>query len=196
MLSTASGSEVKRGKAFLFMTFGAMLIIANLLLVQQNKQLKVSASVPDRSLELKPGEQLPPLRGLDLNGNSMRFDYSADGMKTLLMVFSPGCRACKENMPAWKAVIKQMGRENYRMIAVSLAPEGAKDYVSQYGLADIPVIAEIDPRDRVAYNLMLTPQTILINPDGTVEKVWTGLIDSRTQGDVERTLNVKLSATK
>ena len=140
MSSTASGSEVKKGKAFLFMTFGALLIIANLLLVQQNKQLKVSAAVGDRSLELKPGEKLPPLRGVDMDGNSLSFGYSSDGMKTLLMVFSPGCGACKENMPAWKTIINQMKREDYRMIAVSLKPEGAKDYASRYGMDRIPVI--------------------------------------------------------
>jgi len=196
MSSTASDYEVKKGKAFLFMTFGALLIVANLLLVQQNKQLKVSAGGVDRSLELAPGKKLPPLRGLDLNGNSLSFDYNAVGIKTLLLVFSPGCRACKENMASWKAIMNQLGRENYRMIAVSLKSEGAHDYASRYGLIDIPVIAEIDPKDRVAYNLVLTPQTILINPDGTTEKVWTGLIDSRTRGDIERTLNIDLSATK
>lgn len=38
----------------------------------------------------------------------------------------------------------------------------------------IPVIAEADARDKMAYKLTGTPLTILVRSNGIVEKVWPG----------------------
>jgi len=81
---------------------------------------------------------------------------------------------------------------SFRVIAVSLIAQGTREYISRYDLNTIPVIAEPDPEVRVAYNLLLTPQTILISSDAKVEKVWTGVLRGEKQKELEQSLNVQL----
>jgi hypothetical protein len=54
--------------------------------------------------------------------------------------------------------------------------------MTQHELTDVPVIAEVDPKNRVSYEMTVTPQTILIDSDGKVEKVWTGFIQGDERG--------------
>lgn len=176
----------------LMIFFGAVLLFANVLLVQQNKKLKVQASRPDRALEIKPGTALPPLKGIDSNGEGHIINYGQDSRKTVLLVLSPRCYACEENMPNWKAIINGLDRRSFRLAAVSLQSEGFKEYASRHGINQVPILTKIDPKYRVAYNLALTPQTILIDADGKVEKVWTGLLQGEDKRNVELALNVRL----
>jgi hypothetical protein len=171
---------------------GATLLIVNGLLVRQNKQLKVLASRPDRVLEIRPGTALPPLEGIDSNGNRQRIDYGEDSRKTVLLVFSPRCGACEKNMPNWKAIINGLDRDSFRLAAVSLQTEGFKEYVIRHGISEAPALGIIDPKYRVMYNLALTPQIILIDSEGKAERVWTGLLQEEDKESVEQSLNVRL----
>jgi peroxiredoxin len=184
--------EAKNKVTTLLTFFLALLLVVNVLLAQQNKNLRALASRPDRALELKPGTALPPLEGIDGDGNRQSVSYGQGSRKTVLLVFSPRCRACKENMPNWKAIINGLDRQSFRLAAVSLQSGGVKEYANQYGINQVPILTEIDPKYRVAYNLGLTPQTILINSDGKAEKVWTGLLQGEDKKDIERALNVQL----
>ena len=178
--------------ALLMVFLGGALLLINLLLIQQNEKLRVLASKPDRALEVKPGTALPPLEGLDNNGDRRTFSYGQDSRKTVLFVLSPRCRACEENMPNWKAIIKGLDRRSFRLAGVSLQSEGFKEYASRHGINQVPILTKIDPKYRVAYNLALTPQTILIDADGKVEKVWTGLLRGEDKQNVELALSVRL----
>ena len=75
---------------------------------------------------------------------------------------------------------------------VSLQSEGLKEYANRSGIKQIPILTEIDPKGRVDYGLALTPQIILIDVDGKVEKVWTGLLRGEDKQGVEMALNVRL----
>src|SRR5262249_34406476 len=165
-----SNSKVE---ALLTLLVGGVLLFMNVLLVQQNKRLKILAGKPDRALEVKPGTALPPLKGLDRNGNRHSIDYGQDSRKTVLLVLSPRCHACEENMPNLEAIINGLDRRSFRLAAVSLQSEGFKDYASQRGINQVPLLTKINPKQRGAYNLALTPQTILIDDRGEVGKAWT-----------------------
>jgi peroxiredoxin len=178
--------------ATLMFVLGATLLLVNVLLVQQNKKLKVLASRADRALEVKPGTALPPLEGFDINGAKHSVDYGRDSRKTVLLVLAPRCQACEENMPNWEAIINGIDQRSFRLAAVSLQSEGVKEYASRHGINQIPVLTKIDPKYRVRYNLALTPQTILIAADGKVEKVWTGVLRGEDKHDLELALNVQL----
>ncbi len=170
----------------------SVLFIVNILLVQQNNKLKVLASRPDRALEAKLGSTLPPLEGIDTNGNKQKIAYGQDSRKTALFVFSPRCHACEENMSNWQTIIKTVDPKSFRLAAVSVQPEGVKEYASQHSLNRIPVLSTLDPKYKVTYNLALTPQILLIDAEGKVEKVWTGLLQGNDKQDVGLALNVRL----
>jgi hypothetical protein len=178
--------------ALLMVVLSAALLLVNILLVQQNKKLKVLASRPDRALEVKTGTALPPLEGFDSNGAWHRVDYGQDPRKTVLLVLAPRCPACEENMPNWRAIINGLDRRSFRLVAASLQSEGLNEYASRHGIKQVPILTKIDPKYRVAYNLALTPQIILIDADGKAEKVWTGLLRGEDKQDVELALNVRL----
>jgi peroxiredoxin len=192
MNSSLSVCKANDRVAALLMFFGAVLLLVNVLLVQQNKKLKVLAGRPDRALEARPGTALPPLEGIDSDGNRRTLNYGQGSRKTVLLVFSPRCSACEENMPNWKAIINGLDRRAFQIAAVSLQAEGVKEFAGRHGIGRIPIFAKIDPKYRIAYNLALTPQVILIDSGGKVEKVWTGALRGEGQQDVERALNVRL----
>lgn len=165
--------------SFSFAALSIALLAINLLLAQQNKQLKFYAGERDHSFGLNAGKQLPPIEGFDVAGNKLSLSYRGDGRKTLLLVFSPGCRYCHENMPNWQRVVNQLNTKEYRVIAISLKSEGAKEYMTNYNLTDVPLITELSPKVRTAYGLSVTPLSVLIDADGKAEKVWAGLLQER-----------------
>jgi peroxiredoxin len=178
--------------ATLLAIVGIALLLSNVLLVHQNNRLKVLASRPDRTLEVKLGKTLPPLEGVDSNGNKQSINYGQDSRKTVLLVLSPRCRACEESKQDWEAIITGLDRQSFRIAGVSLQAEGFKEFASWHGITQIPILTEIDPKYRVAYNLALTPQIILIDSGGKVEKVWTGLLQRDDKQEVEQSLNIRL----
>lgn len=192
MPKLSSVYQVSLTTALLVVISGLVLGLMNMLLLKQNIEMKASADQGARSLVLQPGAQLPPLDGLDTAGNKTSFKYGEDTRKTLLMVFSPGCGACKANMPNWQALAKDLDPQSYRIVTASLMAEGTQAYLEKYGLDALPAIAEPDAEDRLSYNLVLSPQLILIGADGKTEKVWTGALQNADKADVEKTLNVTL----
>ena len=192
MKSSALVCESNRRAVTLLTIVGFVLLIVNVLLVQQNKKLKIMAGRPDRALEVRPGTALPTLEGIDSNGDRQSITYGQDSRKTVLLVLSTRCSACVENMPNWQAIINRLDQQSFRLAAVSLQSEGFKEYASRHGINQIPVLTKFDPKYRAAYNLALTPQIILIDTDGKVEKVWTGLLQKEDKQEVELALNVRL----
>jgi peroxiredoxin len=181
---------------FLFVLLGAALVALNVGLVVQNRTLKAAAAGGggSRAIVLPPGKSVPALAGLDSEGRQLVFDYGSDPRKTLLLVFSPRCPYCTKNMPNWNALTLGLDEKEFRVVAVSTVPDGVKEYAEKHGLNNIPVITTPDPKDKVAYEMNVTPQTVLIGPDGTVEKVWTGLIQGAERDDIQKYLGVSLPA--
>ena len=184
--------EVRRPTALLFIVLGFTLTVTNVLLAMQNNRLKIMSAKPERKLEIETGTMVPPLEGIDLHGVKQRLSYGQDERKTLFLVFSPNCGACKENMPNWELMLKQIKEKQLRIVALSLDPSGVNNYISRYNLEGITVMSELEPRSRVAYNLVVSPQTILVDSEGRVEKVWTGVIEDKQKQDLEQTLAVRL----
>lgn len=192
MSSTSSAYEISRRKVLLFLLLVITLVVMNAVLVLQNRSLK---SGEGRSLVLRPGKVVPALAGVDADGRKVTFDYEQDTRKTVVLVFSPRCTYCKENMPNWQAITRNFDSKSFRVVAVSSHPEGVKEYAAEHGLTNVPVIAEPDPKHRVEYEMNMTPQTILIDPKGKVEKVWTGLIQAGERAEIEQALRLKLPSS-
>jgi hypothetical protein len=183
-------SVIDKRKAVLSIAM-VVLVVINFMLIQQNRALKTYAGTSKSYTQLQPETMLPPLDGTDPDGKKVSVGYEQENRKTLMLVFSPRCRACNENMPNWQALLKKIDRNAYRVVAVSLMADGAGEYLERYGIDNLITIAEIDPADKATYNLTLTPQTVLIDSDGKAEKVWLGILGDEKIADIERTLNVR-----
>ena len=190
MSDLSSGYKISKKAAILFVLLVTALIALNASLIIQNRSLRASAGT--RSPVLHPGTIVPSLSGKDLDGKDFTLSYTNDPRKVVLLVFSPRCGFCNRNMPNWKAILQSLDRNSYRIVAVSILSDGVKEYVSQQKLTDVPIIAEVDPKGRVSYEMNVTPQTILINSDGKVEKLWIGLFSPDDRSDVEQSFSLKL----
>ena len=95
-----------------------------------------------------------------------------------------------------EAIIRGVDKTTFRVAGVSLVPSGTKEYTARHNFADILLMTEIKPESKSAYKLGMTPQTILIDASGKVEKIWTGLIRGEAQKEVEQLLGVKLPTNK
>ena len=187
--------SINNKTALLFLALAVTLAVVNILLLKQNYELKaLLGKYPTEAAELKPGTALRPLEGLDAEGTKLIIGYGQDNRKTLLLSFIPGCEACEKNMPYWKAIIKDLDKNAYRLVGVSLITETSliKEFTSRYELNDLPIIATLNSDCREAYQLKSTPQTILISADGRVENVWTGIIEGEKRKQVESSLGIKL----
>jgi peroxiredoxin len=141
---------------------------------------------------LKEGTIVPAISGLDLNGNKISLNYQDDPRKAIMLVFSPRCAYCTENMPNWQTIAQSIDQKQYRIMAVSTTRDGVNEYVAKNGFPDVPIIADVEPKSRVTYDMNVTPQTILIDSQGRVEKIWVGLIQPDEQTEVKRFLGLNL----
>lgn len=145
-------------------------------LLEQNKELAKLATAKVRSEQLLPGDKVPPLLGFDVRGGRLKFEYGPRKRETLLLVFSPHCRACALNWHAWQEVLAVVNRKVLRVALVDPTASVGVNFLEAHGLAGTTVFAQVDPDLWLAYKLGLTPETILISPRGRVDGLWVGVL--------------------
>lgn len=192
MAQLSAGYTISKRGALLLTVLILTLLVLNVSLVVQNRKLRTAGAVGTRSVALKEGSVVPALSGLGLDGNKITLNYQNDPRKAVMLIFSPNCGYCTDNMPNWQAIAKSLDRKQYRILAVSTSNDGVKEYITEHSLPDVPVIADVEPKSRVSYEMNVTPQTILIDSQGKVEKVWTGVLQQDERTEVGRSLGLKL----
>jgi peroxiredoxin len=165
-----------------------VLLAANIALIHQNSQLKSQLSLPPPALEAAAGTQMPDLRGFDPEGKPVEVEYGKDPRKVLVLVFSPTCPFCDQNWPKWEQVISSLDRSVVRPVGVDVTSTAKTPFLSQHQLTGLPVLEKVDPRVMLNYRFQLTPQTILLDPAGKVEKVWTGVMTDSAVADLKQRL--------
>jgi len=166
-------------------------VITNLILLRKNRELQSYIDEQRQSSGLNVGEVVSPIEGLDVNGSPVGFRYNEDPRKTIILVFSPDCDYCTQTMPLWRSIIARVDKSAFRIFAVSLYPAGSKEYASAQGLDSIPVMARMFFGGANSYKFGLSPETILVGANGTVEGVWKGLVDAPTQKEMEQALGIE-----
>jgi len=164
----------------------AVLLAANIALIHQNSQLKAQLSLPPPLMEASAGTHVPDLRGVDVEGKPVEVLYGKDSRKVLVLVFSPTCPFCDQNWPKWQQVISSLDPSAIRPVLVDVTSTTTAGFISQHQLSSLPVILKADPRATVDYRMHLTPQTILVDPNGKVEKVWTGVMTDSAVADLKQ----------
>ncbi len=172
-----------------------VLLAANIALIHQNNQLKAQLSQPPPTLEIPAGTQMPDLRGFDPDGKPVEVDYGKDPRKVLVLVFSPTCPFCEQNWPKWEQVISSLDRSAVRPVGVDVTSTSQAPFLSQHQLTGLPVFEKIDPKVMMNYHFQLTPQTILLDPAGKVEKVWTGVMTDSAVSDLKQRIGGSKTAS-
>ena len=138
------------------------------------------ASVAANSGPVPPtARTLPPLYEpgdkLTIDG----VDFKAAN-KTLLLVIRSTCRFCTESMPFYKTL---MAARSSQARIVALTPETVEVGAGYLGSHGVQLDAVVST-PLTAVKVRGTPTAILVSNAGSVEKVWQGRLDSKSELEV------------
>jgi peroxiredoxin len=140
----------------------------------------------------REGEIVTGFNATSLNGGVQRIEFSSSSHPTLLYVFSPSCVWCERNSPAVGALARQVSGR-YRVIGLSVSSERVKEFVAQHHI-EFPVYTEPPAAIVKAYELGVTPETIMVSTNGRIDCVWTGAYQNSIKASIEQFLSVRLPA--
>ncbi len=124
--------------------------------------------------KLKVGDQAPDFILKDMEGNSHQLsDYKGQGV--FLNFWGTWCKPCESEMPYMNNQYKKYEDKGVQILAVNV---GQSDFLinsfsSKHGL-EFPIVVDKEEEVQNAYGIDPLPTTILINPDGKIEKIITG----------------------
>ena len=177
-----------RFSSLFFPALSAVLLVLNIALILQNRALKAPDVVPASMLPSR-GARVDKIAGLSLNGTPMQVGFGGDHRRTLLYVFSTTCGVCKVNWPNWQAINKTADTRSFRLMYANINSEMSKNYLDSHGLPADKVFAQLDSRSRAALNLQVTPLTIMLGDDGTIERYWAGALQQEDLSEIQKLMS-------
>lgn len=149
------------------------LCVITVLLAWQNRGLKARVGDLETQLAtagaprdtLKEGDVVEPFDVVAASGEKTSLTFDGSGGKTLLLVFSSTCPACKQTLPVWSRLMSDGIPEGVKVVGVQTdSPEPLSEVVTfpVYGLGGehpsmfrrlpfVPSATVLDARGKVAY---------------------------------------------
>ncbi len=155
------------------------------LLVQENRKLREALSRPRGPFKvLGPAEKVPSLIGVNLKGEEFKVEYPSSA-KTVLLWFSPACPSCEENLAFWKEIYQRHNSEKLRFVGVAQAEKNkVEEFIKRFQLEfPVLIISNLSLVDQ--YKVEVIPQTMLIDTNGVVQKVWPGPLPEKYRKEIE-----------
>ena len=170
-MTTTSGKLGKTVEVLLWIAALAVLAV-NVALFRENRRLRENTAP-----QIVAGAQLQMLSGLALDGHVVPVSVPAMDAKLMLFTFSPGCPACQENQERWAKLANELEQKGVRVLWVSRDPvDVTREYCLKHGIPAADAVADPPYRTYLQLGLARVPNTVLVGPGGTVEKVWAGRI--------------------
>ena len=163
------------GKTF----FVVGLVFISVALAYQNRELKNKTAIllTEKNV-INEGETATAFNAQDLNGNQLKMFNETTNNKKLLYIFSTHCKTCRINIPNWIDLTEQVNKKGIDIFAVSTDSLNlVREYIKTNPV-NFSVYSSPDSLFREKYKAYLTPQTILINENNKIVKVWVGLVTS------------------
>jgi hypothetical protein len=136
------------------------------------------------------GRSVPVLSLKTLAGEPISVKVAGVGRPTVVYALKPSCVWCARNMGNVKHMVAST-KDKFTFVGVSLEPEGVEAYVKRWAL-DFPVYVEPSTDTLNALGgLDVTPQTIVITPQGVVQKIWDGAYLSQSS-EIEKFFGLSL----
>ena len=170
---TSPKTKLVKGIDILLWMAGLGVLAVNIFLVRQNRRL-LEAAAP----QITAGTQLQMLSGVNLDGRLERVSLPPAGSKLLIITFSPGCPACRENQEGWSKLASVLEQKGVRVLWVSRDPiDMTRDYCVKHRISLADTVADPPYRTYLQLGLARVPNTLLVGASGRVEKVWAGSLD-------------------
>ncbi|MDE2807430.1 MAG: hypothetical protein OXN90_03350 [Gemmatimonadota bacterium] len=118
-----------------------------------------------------------------LDGALDHYDFRMAAKPTILYVMSPQCGWCQQNEENVRTLYSST-KEHFNFFVMGITDDGLAAYVKSSPYES--VVRIIDPTVvPPALDLFATPQTILINQQGIIERVWVGAYMNEKQTEIE-----------
>ncbi len=155
----------------------------NLYLVLRERPLK-----PVVAPTVEAGTYVASIRAADSAGVTQEIPLVGQPIGTVLYIVSPACVWCERNVANVRALAAQ-SRKEFRFIGIAVKPfeSGMEQNLG------FPMFA--GPSDETSRRLSLkgpTPTTIVVSPQGLVQKAWVGAYQAGLQREIETFFNVRL----
>jgi hypothetical protein len=156
------------------------LAVLVIVLARQNRQLKSGLAAllaPELPADaLKTGDRVEPIALLGEGSRKELVEFSPDGPKTLLLVFSAHCPACEKTLPIWNDFLAS-APAGLRTIGIQTDRPGAAPDVSGIVPASLrfPVFSVATPKPSALDKMPYVPVTVLLDGHGRVVRVWFGI---------------------
>jgi peroxiredoxin len=181
-------NEKKRwiGSLFIGLTLVVSLAINGL---QGIRILKLEDELGAKG-SLAEGAKVPDLRGKDPTGVDKHFVFRSSELPTLLYVFQPSCVWCQRNASSINSLVAQSAGK-FQVVGLSLSSEGLTEFIERHQMT-FPVFTDLPVNVAEAYHLGMTPETIIVSPDGTVLKSWGGAYSGAAGPSIEKFFSLRI----
>jgi peroxiredoxin len=168
----------------------AAVLIENVALVRQNRRLH-EAIAP----QVAAGVQLQAISASTLDGHLETMAVPITSSKLLIITFSPGCPACRDNQEEWLKLANTLETGGIRTLWISRdSVEVTRDYCLKHSVPLQNVRADPTHRTYLQLGLARVPNTILLGTGGQIQRVWAGRLDSAGWNAVRAYLSVDPSS--
>jgi len=145
---------------------------------------------------LEPGQPLPDVPLVDLEGNPVQTAALLDGHDAILLFISLGCEACEELVDSWRGRLGEFPPE-FRVLAVADdEPLYAKQFVEKH---DFPFPLYCDEKGVFThrYKVTISPTVVGVPSDGKIAYVGKAVTPKFTPPEaVELLLRTKAAREK
>ncbi len=132
----------------------------------------------NKQLLLKPGEPLRGFQGTTPEGETRQLDSSNINGSTLILVFSVSCGICGENSLHRKKLLVDLAGSSVRVVGVTPDPANhIRGFLNANDLCLETLSVAGDSAVTKSNRWTVFPQTIVLDPDGRVVRIWAGLLD-------------------
>jgi peroxiredoxin len=153
------------------------LSIQNLFFVLQNRGLKNSLSLLtyEKSI-IGEGQLVSSFHSRLLSGTEEFINLENMKSLTLLLIFSKECKPCLLNVASWNLIYRNFKNSNVNFLGITYDSnlELLKTFVNKNNI-EFRVNA-IENLNELNFNIMVTPQTLIIDKYGKVLKSYRGIL--------------------
>jgi peroxiredoxin len=135
------------------------------------------------------GADLRSIPAVDIAGRQQQL-HLGEGRATVLYIMAPTCPWCARNLENIRS-LANAAAPGYRFVGLSNTPVGLAEHLTAKPLP-FPVYSADTANLPKGLDPGPTPQMVLVNAEGRVEKVWRGALQSKTQAEVEAYFHTKL----
>jgi len=128
----------------------------------------------EKTALLQVGDEAPDFALVDMNGKKHQLsDYKGQGV--FLNFWGTWCKPCEREFPLMDKQYQVYKDQGLEILAVNIGESNfaVQKFIDRKGLS-FPVLIDNNKSVMETYNINPLPTTLLINPEGKIEKVITG----------------------